>query len=69
MKNNDRKMKNYKCGPYGSGAGCVYGLGFIGAVVYYVSLATSFWMGVLGILKAVVWPGFLVYELLKFLGA
>ena len=43
----------------------VYGLGFIGAAIYYISVATSFWMGVLGFLKAVVWPVFLVYEALK----
>jgi hypothetical protein len=46
----------------------VYGLGFIGSVVYYLSTATGFWMGVLGILKAIVWPAFLVYGVLKFLG-
>lgn len=53
----------------GGSSGAVYGLGFIGAVVYYVSTATTFWMGVLGFLKALVWPGFLVYELLTLLGA
>lgn len=47
----------------------VYGLGFLGALVYYISVATSFWMGVLGVLKAIVWPAFLVFEALKFLGA
>ena len=52
-----------------SSTGCVYGLGFLGAVIYYVSTAPSFWAGVLGILKALVWPAFLVYEVLKFLGA
>lgn len=46
----------------------VYGLGFIGAAVYYISTAAGFWAGVLGILKAVVWPAFLVYGLLKSLG-
>jgi hypothetical protein len=46
----------------------IYGLGFIGAAIYYISNATNFWMGVLGFLKAVVWPAFLVYEWLKFLG-
>ncbi len=51
------------------GGGAVYGLGFMGAVIYYISAATSFWMGVLGVLKAAVWPAFMVYELLKFLGA
>ena len=48
--------------------GAIYGLGFIGAAVYYISTATGFWMGVLGFLKALVWPAFLVYGLLKFLG-
>lgn len=52
-----------------SGCGGIYGLGFLGAVIYYVSHATSFWMGVLGFLKALVWPAFLVYELLKLVGA
>lgn len=41
---------------------CVYILGMVGAGVYYVSAASGFWMGVLGIVKAVVWPAFLVYE-------
>lgn len=51
---------------HGSGGG-IYGLGFLGAAIYYISNATSFWMGVLGILKALVWPAFLVYELLRYL--
>jgi hypothetical protein len=51
------------------GAGAVYGLGFIGAVIYYIQAADSFWGGVLGILKALVWPAFLVYAALKDLGA
>lgn len=50
-----------------SGKG-VYGLGFIGAAIYFVSTSTSFWMGVLGILKAIVWPALLVYGALRFLG-
>ncbi len=59
-------MKKYihHSGPAGAG----YGLGVIGAAVYYISTATGFWMGVLGFLKALVWPAFLVYGLLKFLG-
>jgi len=47
----------------------VYGLGLIGAAVYYISAATGFWAGVLGFLKAIVWPVFLVFEALKSLGA
>jgi hypothetical protein len=51
------------------GGNAVYGLGFIGALIYYVQMADGFWMGVVGILKAIVWPAFLVYELLKSLAA
>jgi hypothetical protein len=50
-------------------ASAVYGVGIIGAAVYYISVATGFWVGVLGVLKALVWPAFLVYEALKALGA
>jgi hypothetical protein len=49
--------------------GSVYGLGFIGAAVYYISNATGFWLGVLGFLKAIVWPALLVYEALKHFAA
>jgi hypothetical protein len=48
--------------------GSIYGLGFIGAAVYYISTAAGFWMGVLGFLKAIVWPAFLVYEAFKHFG-
>lgn len=47
----------------------LYGLGFIGAAIYYISIASGFWLGVLGFLKACVWPVFMVYELLKYIGA
>lgn len=50
-------------------AGALYGLGFIGACVYFIGGAATFWLGVLGFLKALVWPAFLVYEALKVLGA
>lgn len=54
----------------GAGAGdAVYGLGLIGALVYYIQQADGFWPVVLGILKALVWPAFFVYELLKFVAA
>ncbi len=43
----------------------VYGLGFIGAAVWFISTATNFWMGVIGFLKAIVWPAFLIYEAFK----
>ncbi len=61
--------KSCSCGACGACGGGVYGLGFLGAMIYYISTATSFWIGALGILKALVWPAFMVFEVLKFLGA
>lgn len=60
-----------KCNRNGAAAsgGAVYGFGVIGAAVYFIAKATTFWLGVLGLLKAVVWPAILVYEALKALGA
>ena len=53
----------------GNSGGAVYFLGMIGAAVYFIQIATGFWMGVLGILKAFVWPAFLVHELFKLVQA
>ncbi len=50
-------------------SGSLYGLGFIGAAIYYISTATDFWTGALGVLKSLVWTAFLVFELLASLGA
>jgi len=52
-----------------STSGALYGLGFIGAVIYFISHAAGFWSGVLGFIKAIVWPVILVYEALKAVGA
>jgi len=59
-------MSKGKMGPGGAG-GAIYGLGFIGAVVYFISHASGFWIGVLGVLKAIVWPALMIYYLLDFL--
>lgn len=58
-----------KCNVQEKCGGIFYFLGFIGAAIYYISTAVGFWDGVLGFLKAVVWPLFLVLELLRFLAA
>lgn len=50
-----------------SGGSAIYGLGLIGALVYYIGSAGSFGAGLLGFLKALVWPAFLVYNVFKFL--
>jgi len=51
----------------GAVGGGVYGLAFIGALVYFIQQADTFWMGVLGFFKALVWPALLVYHLLDLL--
>ena len=63
IKNVCKKHFKETCG------GCRYFLGFVGAAIYYISTATGFWNGVWGVIKALVWPAFLVFEALKFLGA
>lgn len=62
-----KNIKNNVCNTCSGCGGAVYGLGFIGAAIYYISNAEGFWMGVLGFLKALVWPAFLVFELFKYL--
>ncbi|MBP6043842.1 MAG: hypothetical protein KA500_04970 [Rhodoluna sp.] len=57
--------KNYNV----KSGGGFYFVGFVGAAIYFVSTADGFWVGVLGILKALVWPAFLVFEALQALGA
>ena len=60
------------CESWGKDKACggfAYFLGFIGAAVYYISNATGFGTGVIGFSKALVWPAFLVFKMLKFLGA
>ena len=74
MTNDDNSSKQYRRERKGtknhssSGiAGAAYFIAFIGAAVYYIQQATTFWIGVLGFLKALVWPAFLIYNLLEFL--
>lgn len=57
--------KKFKCCPsVKESGGCLYFLGFLGAAIYYISTATGFWNGILGFLKAIVWPVFVVMKIL-----
>jgi hypothetical protein len=53
--------KSYGC------SGGFYGLGVIGSAVYYITNATSIGMGIWGVIKALLWPAFIVFELMKYL--
>jgi len=67
MKNKKKRIKKQGkvCGVNSGCGGCAYFLGFLGAAIYYIANATGFWNGVLGVIKALVWPAFLVFELMK----
>jgi len=53
---------------YNGISGGIYGMAFLGALVYYLQHATSFWTVVLGIFKAIFWPAVLMYKVLELLG-
>ena len=63
----DSDVQKSKVVVHGGGSDSVYGLGFIGALVYFISQAKDFREGVIGFFKAIVWPAILVYEVLKLL--
>jgi hypothetical protein len=48
------------------GGGAFYGLGFVGAAVYFIMHSHTFLDGVIGILKAIVWPALVSFKLLEF---
>ena len=51
----------------GAASAPIYGIGLIGALVYYLQHAATFLAIVLGILKAVVWPALVIYKVLELL--
>jgi hypothetical protein len=63
----DQGRRERKVKYVGASSAPVYGLGFIGALVYYLQHAATFSTGLLGFLKAMVWPAMLVYKLLEYL--
>ena len=50
-----------------SGTGPIYGIGVLGALVYFLSHAQSFWGGLVGIVEAFFWPGVILYKVLELL--
>jgi hypothetical protein len=59
-------VKKWKKGNLGGkqGGPPVYGLGVIGAAVYYLHTTVGFGSSIVALLKALVWPAYLVYHLL-----
>lgn len=56
---------NFMCMKNNAGSGALYGLGVIGALVYFIQHASSFLDGVAGIILAFFWPGVIVYKVLE----
>lgn len=50
-----------------AGSGAIYGIGVIGVAVYYLQHATTFLAGILGIIKALFWPGVILYKVFELL--
>ncbi len=48
-------------------SGAIYGMGVLGAMVYYLGHAATFAAGAFGIFKALFWPAFLLYKILELL--
>ena len=67
-KNTSTEKREGRTGMKDNGmVGGIYGMAFIGGAVYYIAHAVSFWGGVLGFFKALVWPAVLMYKILELL--
>ncbi len=51
----------------GGMGGFTYFLFFLGALIFYIQQSGSFWEYVIAVLKALVWPAFLIYQVLTFI--
>ena len=49
--------------------GFIYFVTFMGAAIYFEQHAIGFWSVIVGLLEAIVWPGFVVFHVLTYLGA
>ncbi len=59
------KKKDKKVNSSHGTAGSLYFVGFVGALVYWMQAAVGFGAVITGILKALVWPAYIVYKLLE----
>ena len=67
-KSTDKSVKIINKNRYGGGGGgAVYFFGFVGALIFYLQRSTTLQEGLIGFLKALAWPAFLIYKLLEVL--
>ncbi|MEM6997737.1 MAG: hypothetical protein AAF413_02380 [Patescibacteria group bacterium] len=60
----DNKKSKSKSSSSHGGSG-LYFVGFIGALIYWMQYADGFGSVLTGVLKALVWPAYIVYKLLE----
>ena len=51
----------------GSTPGPFYGLGMLGAAVFFIQQASGFGEVVVALLKALIWPAYFVWEVFKYI--
>jgi hypothetical protein len=61
----DRKWHRWSRRGPGPAGGALYGMGVLGALIYFIQHASTFGDGLIGILKAIVWPALVVYKVLE----
>lgn len=68
-KEEKKKWKHWKHAHkwHESGGGHFYGMGFLGALFYFLQHVTTFQDGIIGIGKAIVWPALVVFKVLELL--
>jgi hypothetical protein len=52
---------------YTKEVGIIYKLGFLGSLVYFISNMDGLWSLFTGAFKSLLWPAYLVFELMKYL--
>lgn len=51
----------------GASGGGAYFMGMIGSAVFWVQQSDGFWPIIGALLKALVWPAFVIYDLLQYI--
>jgi hypothetical protein len=66
IKEEAREWKRWhRMRPGGGSSGAIYFFGLVGSLVYFIQHAATFGDGIIGIIKAIGWPGVLVYQVLQ----
>lgn len=66
MAHHERTVKVIERGP----VGFIFFLAYIGAAIYFIQQSNGgFWEVILGLLQALVWPVYVIFHVLTFLGA